>query len=870
MAKISALRGNIFGRHKKAANSSGGLLTRLKRNWLPLVLLLYFLLSILYQALCPHVTLPFLRRICGEANAIDITPHIYLELPRLRGEIYILRLHYPRVVRFTDGKPQQFIAVWMWPVSFTSVPVGTEFEVTLKVQGEGIVFVDEQGKEVEPVLKVPLGETKAQAPRRVIYVQRKPGPISSSELCTDIVVGSPQAGDLFILCAFKLRPESATAASLRRTLDFLLGTWVFSVLSAGLALVKFLMDEQERRREERIRLHERIEKLETSPPARLGEEYLDIWRTVRKGRYKDLEGILDSTWKSLQARYPYKPWLLNFRRRIAGLIEEEKFSEAEKVVNEAQDARLWAEQEVDTESIRQFIEARENPDRYKPNPEELLTVALKGFAALGLSSAGTAIKLAGVLKEKGDFENLENLLKEKWYEAETSAAGRFLLRKLATNSADSGLRKRVELWLREWEARKPAPPRSLPSPCELWPESPKALEEAHLRAIKFFRSEVEPGSTRWFTPFGPEKAEEDPRLPTLPKPDEVKRPAGMFWERHRLWDEVVRARSGIFISPPGSGRTAFILMGRHIRRFWGMKPALSLYLPISEPLSEEILLRKLQEALTGAILCTLAEDPFWLLGAPQDIQEAVAAFLLRWFKGWDALFSRLKGYGLDGTASDDPDARILWETLMQYEVPRAEPAFTRKELVNLLRQLRRPLDEATRFRREGEPFSLFVWGDIRSDEYSSRWLEELWNWEELRQVAVLKIFVSCLDEEKYNPLFKLEWTSQDLCEMAEQRMRATEFYDEARWQQVIDKLKNVPPNSFKHWVEKKRLGELQRALDPARPVESVLGWLSKRASGSPAELIRQGNRLMEILGSVLLEQEKRPQGDAGEGGSSNA
>ena len=818
-------------------------------------LLLYFLASVFYQAVCPYVPLriPVFSQICGKAYWLESTKIPFGFYPTLIE--YKLGIHYPRVVSLADGGAGRPITVWLWRTTPTAEPPGTVFEVTFRVEGDGLIFTDEKGNEIAPVLSVPVGDDEARAPRRTIYVLRKPGAAASARVSLFVEVESTDTGAILLGMPIIVESESSFAAWVRRVLDFVLGTWTFAGLSAVLALIKFWLDERERKRQEQRHLGEQIEKLYGLPASQIGGVYLDLWRRIHK-HYESLELLLSIAWQDVWSRYPYKPWLFQFRKQLAGLIEKGKFSEARERLKEAKEARLWAESELDEEAIVEFIELLKKPNEYKP--KEILQRALRGFTVLGLASAPSAVRVLRSLKEE---QRLKELLRQNWYEVKESdgtkpsAAGRYLLYSVIENyDVPEELRKDVRQWLQSWIKDNPAPPRSLGGPCLLWPESPPALSPEHRKMLEYLGTQLQKAHSH--TPFGPLKAEEDPRLPPLllaKNGDEV---GGFFWDKHPLWNEVLSSRSAVFVAPPGSGRTAFIWVGRHYRRFWGKKPALSLYLMLNVDFSEERLFDEFYNALFAALLCTLAEDPFWFLRAPESAREAITAFLLDRAGGARNLLRRLAVCGLDGTDPADQDARLLWEALLQYSPPASGIIMDRKECLSLLEQISRLLAEATRFRR-GEPFAVFIWGDIKGQAEQQAWLRALWDWEELRQRAILKLFIDSEPEDQITPVFTLHWETSWLKEMLKHRLYKAGLAKPALWQEIIEiAIKGEAPGDW----DAESWRQLFKEIEPQRHLDSLLDWLVAQANGCPARAIHQGNLIMEAFGSLIRQNQQEEGG----------
>ncbi|HHS97323.1 MAG TPA: hypothetical protein ENK08_05405 [Chloroflexi bacterium] len=345
----------------------------------------------------------------------------------------------------------------------------------------------------------------------------------------------------------------------------------------------------------------------------------------------------------------------------------------------------------------------------------------------------------------------------------------------------------------------------------------------------------------WFTSFGPVKAEEDPRLPTarFPREKEKRKQTDLFWARHPLWEEIKVARSALFVAPPKSGRTAFIWMGRYERRFWGLSPALSLYLPLDGPPDKEVLLHSLRNALGESLLCALAEDPFWLLDAPSDYQARLCSFLINWAGDPVELFHRM---AIRGLREGDPDVRLLRELLLQYSSS-SKDLLGEPEVLSLLEMARETLGEAARYRLRDPTFSTFLWVDVKGEK-GPGWVRLLQGWERLRQTAHLKIFTP--QDCPFEPRFYLEWREKDIRNLLEHRWEKVKL-DESAWETIRKILMQVstPPEGWEDIEWNTMKGHLEDSWEGLRE------WLVQRAERSPSRLILEGNRLLETYGRAL-------------------
>ena len=838
----------------------GKILDFWKHNKLVAFLIVYFLASVFYQAVCPYVPLrtPLFSQICGKAywlESKEIPFGFYASLLE-----YKLGIHYPRVVSMADGGVGRPITVWLWRTTPTAEPPGTVFEVTFHVEGDGLIFTDEKGNEIAPVLSVPVGDDEARAPRRTIYIRRKPGTTAYAQAQLFVGINDPENGLTVLGDPIIVQLESSSSARIRRCLDFVLGTWTFSVLSVGMALIKFWIEQRERRRKmRRESLKEQIERLYNLPPSRIGLFYLDIWRKVCE-ESADLKELLKNAWVHIRSSNPYKPWLFQLRKNISEAVNKGLFEQAKKTLVEGKDAGLWDEGDISVEDVKEFVKGLKgeidlskinvSPDKY------YLGLALTGFNALGIESARSAVKLASsVLERMNEDDGIQTLVRKIWYKGladgnnsiteghstASSAAGRYLLRFYITEQTGEK-RQTLEELVKKWEKEDPAPSRPAKGPCILWPDEPPTLSESHRRMIKSLGKDE--NQAHWYTPFGPAKAEEDPRL-LLSEYSRTLPVDGLFWEGHPLWEQIIARHSGVFIAPPGSGRTAFIWMARNTRRFWGPKPALSIYLRLNGAPDASILLRKFSDALAASILCMLAEDPFWFLGAPERLRENIASFLLWQAGGHQELLQHLSACGLDGTDPNDPEARLLWEALLQYS-PLNLPDLKQTYFLALLQQVCELLGEATRFRRE-EPFVPFTWVDIQ--ENPAGWLEKLWNWAEFRRIGILKVFVDSDDGVKIEPLFYVHWSKEQLSQMLKWRLMQVGLDETGLWESMLSVLSKLNAEKPYGW-HKSRWESFRKKVLERPSLDNLKEWLVDRAE-NPQTLINIGNSVMEACGALL-------------------
>jgi hypothetical protein len=161
-----------------------------------------------------------------------------------------------------------------------------------------------------------------------------------------------------------------------------------------------------------------------------------------------------------------------------------------------------------------------------------------------------------------------------------------------------------------------------------------------------------------FNPFGPEKAEQDPRLPDL------------FYCLAPVWEEMIAARPSLLVAPPGSGRTALIWMARYESGLAGseLERVFPVWVPLYSCSGSQDLAGQVQRAVATALCAMLARDPYALLGLDGTEQQALAALLFQALGGLLPVRQQLRRAGL---RPDDPDGRLLDEALCLMDRPAA-------------------------------------------------------------------------------------------------------------------------------------------------------------------------------------------------------
>ncbi len=699
-------------------------LSLLRRHW-ALLLLFYVIISILYQTVIPFwlngtwlthtVKSDFLG--CYELGA------------RLPNQIPLV----PAPSK-DAGRP---LTIWMWKSPEVHCgPYPKHVTVGLETDESGIIFLDHESREVAPSFDVTVGAEETSAPRYSLYVYQ---PLTQNPphkvpliITVKTVMGDQEAKELK-----QISIQSRASATYSKLAEILFGIPTVTLMSAIVAITKLLLDHREKRLQATRDLMERIRRLgETSPP-RIGKTCFELYQLIEERR------LGDELQKQLQSHrevaiYPYdewKIWTYELRKQIAARLDLKQNSQ------EPFDA--WLDKmskgtgfpnDEQREIIKGFHQlahrsAESQPSGEQPGYEDILRITIQAFQILGLFAEASAVEVTRqrVLTTDTPKDELRQKLQELWYR-EGKATGRYLLRRLND--------PRVNEWLTEWN-EKPSPPNPIKPHHRLWPpEIRYHLSENTSKNIKEYRKEYRQDSKSdpiWHWPFGPVKAEDDPRLPPEAPSHDDRPIAGLFWDGHPLWHRIEAPEPGIFVAKPGMGTTTFIWMGRHTRKFWGRKPALSLYLLLNGKPDADCLWHQAEHALGESLLTALTEDPFWLLAAQQEAQEQIVAFLTHWAGSPFAVLRRLGEYGLPAEEQGLLLADVLYNAS-------AHRPYYREDWPYLLEAIRASMEEAAFSRlAPGERFHIFLWVELKSPPAPDGWLRILQE-EGFWHLTVPKIF----------------------------------------------------------------------------------------------------------------------------------
>jgi hypothetical protein len=461
--------------------------------------------------------------------------------------------------------------------------------------------------------------------------------------------------------------------------------------------------------------------------------------------------------------------------------------------------------------------------------EKYLCLQLQAFRLLGLESRAL---MAKTLKNQSPItKGLYDALWKHWY-ADGGAAGRYLLRVSENLDLVSGstLGDALRDWIRD----------EMPSPGYLWPASLPALPDAQAVALNKFHPKENDFEITWLTPFGPEKAEREGRLPVRDMGDKL--PGGFFWDGHPLKKEIWAQRDGIVVAPPGSGRTTLLWMARHEYRFAGRHPALSLYIALQSLPTEETLFQKCRRVFFETVISTLSEDPFWLLDTQTQYRSEIIGFLLFEAGGHEPLARHIIFQGLSSgrfsslsedqqramRARERADQDLLIELCYQHTIQEIEGW---QDLQALITMTRLPMARARGCTPQN--FPTFFWFDVQTADPDQEqiFIQRLHRNEVLHRLGNIKVFLPVPLPDRTVP--RLEWSESLLQSLLEYRWKRADL-TRSDWRKLIE------------------------ALEISDPVAHLIA----KAKGSPQHLIRAGNQMLQRWGNYL-SSERATEGEIG-------
>ncbi len=780
-----------------------GFLDSLKRNGLIWVILLYLLLFIGYQGFEESIKQTVFG-ISQQQNVyqIDENIHLGIEYPHtisLPGDDEIL------------GRP---MTLWVWedPQDFIE---NEDVEVSFSSEEDGVIFSNREGVEVSPSFDLPIGKASATAPRKTLYLQKRRGNTKTENPVFSIQI---YEGEKITLPPrrFVLHLETPVSLILRRVLKLLFGGPILALVTGLIGIIKFFLDRRDKRLKDIGIFYSKIDDLRElfqEDISNVGRQYLQIWKWVTEQHLlgESYSQELVFNFQEMTNKYENgRPWLLSARYWVSKHLNDTSTMRDDWLSDLKKSRVGFFKEELTT--IEEFIGLLNQPSIQLS--ESLLEEMLEVFTILRVAGEESILSLVegvkpvsssnmeernykygeekegeekeGEDKESSDKKSITdeeqlfiNLLEETWYR-NGGATGRYLLDQLAT--------KEGFLWMKEviknWE-NNPQKPQEYRKKGMLWPNTSELSKKWNLS-----------------TPFGPTKGEYDGRLLSQ-RAENDSTVAGLFWEEHSVWKNIVSVKDGWFSAPPGFGTSTFIWMGRYERDFWGSRPSFSIYLKLCGTCSECIFWNKFEEALAESLLRVLSIDPFWLINANTETQDQVSAFLLSWADDDLALLlRRLSDWGID---DKERDGQFLYDFLAHHAL-RAH-AYNRKYLFSILDGVRENLMLAAsnRIGNKNE-FKVFVWIElvlpkIRNDLLND-WVKVVCAQEELWQDTVLKVFDPVDNRSiKFNNnndigKHKITWNADEIkacvIHRINQSYNASEFLTEnkldlkSEWKKMLD------------------------------------------------------------------------------------
>jgi hypothetical protein len=794
-----------------ADNPRGATLGRRLAHWWWVLPLAYLVISIVYQAFF----FPFLP---------GGTERYHLET-----DCYIVEIRFPLVLTVANqpgGEVSQPASFWVWKnTNQTTAVCDSEARIAITHDTLDLVWLEEK-QEVPASRLLPVSNRREEAmPHRAfVYLapqENLPPKAELSVLVNQTQVDKIQGLDGSNLTAIPVRLWSAGKSGWFRLANLLLGSQNLAVVTGAItlltALYKFFQDAQMRRAQQQKDFEtalQSFDRLLQTKPERIAEEYFALhektqdWNLPQEQREQ-----LERKFKThAQGLSQGRIWAHSLREEIIRRIKEKRTDEHKLWLAKVQTITSFPKSE-EYEALLAFWESA---DKTPSNTEfpMLLKNGLSVFRALGMESADWVVervyesihqhRKASTGTEDGNppttepNTNASNAkilegLKTEWFSA-GKAAGHYLLEKLAQHEQSkleeqkipgkikiSGIRSAIQ----KWEGDTPIPPNQIEPPFGLWGRDP--VYETSPRVLELWGG----ASPRWRHPFGPLKAEDDPRLP-LKAGEKDKRPVGgLFWDEHPLWKQVSGDESCLITAPAGRGGSAMMLMGRHIRRLWGRAPGLSLGLTLSGKPDAALLWQQAERALSETLRRDLVEDPYWLLSAPPFVREWVVSFFQKEYEQVSRLSRRLQEAGLP---KEDSDVVIsVLHMAIGRNAYRGAGQFP--ELLLMLRQV---LGEAARYRLRSGKFDIFYWIELPDPRYAAGWLETLQE-TGLPNLGAQKIFCrSSLASQGWNEMyrpFELTWSEEDLGNMLNHRLKQcnqTEIKDSLKIEHLVKEAKGSP------------------------------------------------------------------------------
>jgi hypothetical protein len=665
--------------------------------------------------------------------------------------------------------------------------------VNLGPLGSGLEFTDENGASIPATALLTLASSESAAPPSRVYVRRAPvNDLEPVALSVRVRAVDAQGASTFLSTVSAdeeppvIRLESERASRWRHLLASLFTPgplqWMFTAVAGIVGVWQVYKDFQQRQEERRERTLERRrvqrERIEAIRDAESPERAFRAYMSLR-AEFREDDDMLAELGSVFQPA-----WLPYLRQQLGRYLRAGQFDEAIAWLKEFRGEWRQTVREKTLAANRTLIRVLQDPDLFPSR--EVLGWILEGFRGVGLEAKEPIVDwLAHAQPSLGSVKDV--LFRDG------GAGGRYLLLQWAERN------EKVAEAFREWEWEAVPVPRRERGSTSLWAKE-RGESRVERRGVRKLGLD--------FNPFGPERAEQDPLLPDL------------FYRLSPMWEEVTAPQPGIFVVPPGCGRSALIWMIRHESGLVGsaVERVLPVFVPLYALSSTEELAQVLQKSVCSALCRSLARDPYGLLGLEEAQREALIELLLRASGGLTGLVRQLHGAGL---SPGDADAQLLQEAL-------ATVARSRQDWDGVLDW------DIPRFHPYGLAHTFFlVDASFRDAETGAMLLEALFDrwWPSLapRQVVPKVFFSSELDPCPVTPI-RVHWDDESLNGLLRHRLERSGML-----------LQEGQP-ALDGWIENMQ--------DP----DSVL---IQKAAGSPAQLIRLGNRLMRRIGQPpLLERDE--------------
>jgi hypothetical protein len=661
----------------------------------------------------------------------------------------------------SQGDQAKQITLWVWQTSPSCVP---EVKISFS-SSEDIIWLDQKGDEVAPSIEVKSGKTETAAPRYFFYIYTPVRSTPNTQFTLNIYLDDQLANHI------PLYGQSQIDTLFFGFLYILLGTpsltMVAGALATGFGVFQTYKNLETIRLQRQKELEADIEKLNRvsgRAAADIGLQYSSLMDHIKKWGFSEDELVLmaaQRVFKTKQDQYAgARIWAFSFRKEITQKLSTDNFKTWLEKANS--DIQFLNEDEFQT--ICYFSKNSGGVSSF----EQLLDYGLKAFGILGVDNVDTLCAIIAsfilCLDNGTDEENLEKL-KNKWFA--NGASGRYLSGKLAdVKNDDNRFIAALKIKLIEWKNNEEYPPNLLGTNAMLWASEPLYTlthpAEMYLKRY-FFKSIL------WRTPFGPVKAEFDPRLPRQIITDDKRPVKGFFWEEHPIWEKVIGAQSLCVTAGHGMGSSALILMGRHVRRFWGGKPSLSIFLQLHGSAEESIFWSMLEQALFEQLIRDLVEDPFWLLNAPISSQQMIASFLVKQGGDFPALLLKIEEAGLL-----EKEREVVGLAL--FDVSDTPVYQSHLQLAELIKVITRAMLDAAHLRMTDDQFNLLLWIEFKSSDGMDGWIE-LIERSGLNSLAILKLFAPAplysMKVRRSFPVENLSWEREQLKEMLVKRIKQT-------------------------------------------------------------------------------------------------